>query len=368
MSELRVRADLDDVAGYRQGRSAEPSTGRTVYKVSSNENPHPPLPAVVEAVTAALLGVNRYPESAASALTARLAATLGVAGENIVFGAGSVESIAQLIRATSGPGDEVLYAWRSFEAYPLLVRGAGATPVQVPLAAGDRHDLDAMLAAITDRTSLVIVCNPNNPTGTTVTDAELRSFLDRVPAHVPVLVDEAYMHFDRGADAANGIAAFHDYPNVVVAHTFSKAHGLAGLRVGYAVAPAALASAMRKVAVPFGVTSLAQAAALASLDAADELQERIDGLADAREALVGDLAAEGWVLPESQTNFVWFPLGADTDAASEVFDAHGLVVRAFSGEGVRVTIAEPESLERLRAVAAELAARGLDGGLVARER
>lgn len=355
MSELRVRADLDDVAGYRQGRSAEPSTGRTVYKVSSNENPHPPLPAVVEAVTAALLGVNRYPESAASALTARLAATLGVAGENIVFGAGSVESIAQLIRATSGPGDEVLYAWRSFEAYPLLVRGAGATPVQVPLAAGDRHDLDAMLAAITDRTSLVIVCNPNNPTGTTVTDAELRSFLDRVPAHVPVLVDEAYMHFDRGADAANGIAAFHDYPNVVVAHTFSKAHGLAGLRVGYGVGHPRVIAGLLKAVIPFGVTDLSQAAALTSLRHWDEVMARATVISGVRDDFAQALRSQGWDVPEAQGNFVWLPLGELSDAFEDACVEQAIAVRNL-GDGVRISIGPRAALDRVLEIAADFRA------------
>ena len=361
MSELRVRADLAAVPAYTQGRSVDATTTRTVYKVSSNENPYAPLPSVVAAVADALAGINRYPESAASDLTARIAERFGVSAENVVFGAGSVESVSQLMRATAGPGDEVLFAWRSFEAYPMLARAAGAEPVQVPLTADHEHDLEAMLDAITDRTRLVIVCNPNNPTGTTIGDAGLRSFLDRVPSDVAVLLDEAYVHFNGRADSPVGIDYFRAYPNVVIAHTFSKAYGLAGVRVGYAIAPAPLAAAMRKVAVPFGVTSLAQISALASLEAENELQERVDALVAERERVVAALGEAGWVLPETQTNFLWFPLGESTAAAVEVFEEHGLLVRGFPGEGLRVTIAEPEANDRLLDVAADLVSRGLAG-------
>ena len=361
MSELRVRADLAAVPPYKQGRSADAESTGQVYKVSSNENPYAPLPSVVAAVAEVLAGINRYPESAASALTARIAERYGVADENVVFGAGSVESVSQLMRATAGPGDEVLFAWRSFEAYPMLARAAGAEPVQVPLTAEYEHDLEAMLAAITERTRLIIVCNPNNPTGTTISDDDLRWFLDRVPADIAVLIDEAYLHFNGRVDSPVGIEIFRAYPNVVIAHTFSKAYGLAGVRVGYAIAPGAVAAAMRKVAVPFGVTSVAQVSALASLNAEDELQERVDGLIAERDRVLATLTAAGWVLPESQTNFLWFPLGDDTAAAMEVFDAHGLLVRGFPGEGVRVTIAETEANDRLLAVAAELLSQGLTG-------
>jgi len=361
---VRVRAGLEDVPAYKQGRPAVALEGTESFKISSNENPYPPLPSVVEAVTAALGKMNRYPESAATELTARLAARYDVAPENIILGAGSVEIVSQLIRATSAPGDEVVFAWRSFEAYPLLVRTAGAVPVQVPLNAQHGHDLDAMLAAITDRTSLVMVCNPNNPTGTTVGTAELTAFLDAVPSNVTVLLDEAYVHFNRRPDTAVGIEAFRAYPNVVVAHTFSKAYGLAGMRVGYAIAPAELVVAMRKMAVPFGVTTPAQTAAIASLDVEDELQTRVDALISERERVVSALTAAGWRLPETETNFVWFPLGDDTTAALEVFEAHGLTVRGFAGEGLRATIAETEANDRLIAIGAELAARGLTGGCV----
>ncbi|MCR2817412.1 histidinol-phosphate transaminase [Microbacterium sp. zg.Y1090] len=359
---LRMRKGLDDVPAYKQGRPASVLEGEESFKISSNENPYPPLPAVVDAVAATLTGMNRYPEFAATALTARVAARFDVAPENIVFGAGSVEVVSQLIRATSAPGNEVVFAWRSFEAYPMLVRTAGAVPVEVPLNADHGHDLDAMLTAVTERTSLIMVCNPNNPTGTTVGAEELTAFLDAVPAHVTVLLDEAYVHFNRRPDTAVGIAAFRAHPNVVVAHTFSKAYGLAGMRVGYAIAPALLVAAMRKMAIPFGVTTPAQIAALASLEAEDELQVRVDALIGERERIVAALSAQGWQLPETETNFLWFPLGDDTTAALEVFEAHGLSVRGFAGEGLRATIAETQANNRLLDTAAELVSRGLTGG------
>lgn len=366
MSELRLRTDLAAVPEYKQGKAA-PAAGAagsgSVIKLSSNENPYPPLPSVVEAVTDRLDRFNRYPETAAPALTAALTERFGIEPANLVFGAGSVESISQLIRATSGAGDEVLFAWRSFEAYPMLVRAAGATPVEVPLTADLRHDLDGMLAAITPKTRLILVCNPNNPTGTTIGADELTAFISRVPSHIVVVVDEAYLHFNRRTDSPVGVEMFRRFPNVAVAHTFSKAYGLAGLRVGYAIAPAHLAAAMRKVAVPFGVTGLAQAAAVASLEAEAELQERVDALIAERERVVGALELAGWRLPETQANFIWLPLGDDTLAAVDVFEEFGALVRGFAGEGLRATVAETEGNDRVLLAAAALVERGLTGGL-----
>jgi histidinol-phosphate aminotransferase len=363
MSELRLRTDLDAVPEYRQGKGAPAGEGAVMIKLSSNENPYPPLASVSQAVAGRLDRFNRYPETAAPELTTALSERFSVDAANFVFGAGSVEIISQLIRATSGEGDEVLFAWRSFEAYPMLVRAAGATPVEVPLTTEHAHDLDAMLAAITPRTRLILVCNPNNPTGTTIGADELKSFISRVPSHIVVVVDEAYLHFNRRQDSPVGVELFRRFPNVAVAHTFSKAYGLAGLRVGYAIAPAHLAAAMRKVAVPFGVTGLAQAAAVASLAAEAELQERVDALIAERERVVGALTLAGWRLPETQANFLWFPLGGDTAAAVEVFEEFGVLVRGFGGEGLRATIAETEGNDRVLLAAAALVERGLTGGL-----
>ena len=357
MSELKLREDLDAIPGYAPGKAApQAETTVPVHKISSNENPYPPLPSVTAAIAAELVHINRYPETAATTLTSVLCERFGVDPVNVVLGSGSVEVVSQLMRATAGAGDEVLFAWRSFEAYPMLARAAGAVPVMVPLTADHRHDLDAMLAAITERTRLILVCNPNNPTGTTIGDAELDRFLSQVPAHIVVVIDEAYVQFNDRADSPVGIEYFRRYPNVAVAHTFSKAYGLAGMRVGYAIAPEQLGIALRKVAIPFGVTNLAQSAAVASLAADDELQVRVDALVEERQRVVDAFAAVGVVLPESKGNFVWLPLGDATTAAAELLERHGLLVRPFAGEGLRATVAEAEANDRLIALAPEVAA------------
>jgi histidinol-phosphate aminotransferase len=347
---LRYRTELDALTTYRQGPPA-PARDHPTYKLSSNENPYPPLPSVQAAIAACLSDINRYPQMAATALVAALAADCGVTPDEIIVGAGSVEVASAIIRATAGAGDEVIYAWRSFEAYPQLVIAAGATPVQVPLTADLRHDLPAMVAAITPRTRCLFVCNPNNPTGTVITAAELEDFLDRVPSDLTVVLDEAYYQFDTAAASPRGLDFYGRYPNVVLCRTFSKAYGLAGLRVGYAVAPADLADQIRKVALPFGVTDLAQHAALASLGAQAELDTRVANLVVRRELVEATLADQGWDLPPSQANFVWLPTGAQTAALAVLLEEHGLVARVFPGEGARLTIGEAESLEPLLAVA-----------------
>jgi histidinol-phosphate aminotransferase len=257
----------------------------------------------------------------------------------------------QLIRATCDDGDEVVFAWRSFEAYPILTTVAGARPVMVPLGPGARHDLDAMAAAVTDRTRLVLVCTPNNPTGTTVGADELDRFLDRVPEDVLVVLDEAYLEFVTAPDAPDALAVHRARPNVVVLRTFSKAYGLAGLRVGYAVAHEPVAEALRKAALPFGVNSLAQVAARASLDAADELEVRVKELVSERDRVVAALRAQGWDVPEQEANFVWFDLGDDTSAFAAACDDAGLTVRPYGTDGVRATVAEREANDRLVEVA-----------------
>jgi histidinol-phosphate aminotransferase len=260
--------------------------------------------------------------------------------------------LGQLVAATCGPGDEVVYAWRSFEAYPIVVQISGATPVPVPLRPDGRHDLPAMADAVTDRTRLVLVCTPNNPTGPAVHADELEALLDRVPSDVLVVVDEAYTEFVRDPRVADALALQRARPNVAVLRTFSKAYGLAGLRVGFAVADPPVAEALRKTAVPFGVSGIAQQAAVASLAATDELAERVDALVAERARVVTELAAQGWRLPDTQANFVWFGVGEATAELAAAFDRAGLVVRPYGTDGVRVTIGEVEANDRMLQVAA----------------
>jgi len=345
---INHRPGLDQVPAYRQGKAAAPGAS----KLSSNESPHPPLPSVVTAVASRLENLHRYPDMGASQVIEALAEKNGVLPENVTLGAGSVEVAAQLIHAVAGPGDEVMFAWRSFEAYPSLVRIAGAVPVQVPLNAEAAHDLDAMLAAITERTRLIFICNPNNPTGTVVDAEALDRFVNAVPRDVLVVIDEAYVHFDRSQIRADGLALFAKYPHVAVLHTFSKAYGLAGLRIGYAISPQIVAQNLRKVAVPFGVTDLAQAAALASLEAEAELSERIGEVVDQRERLYRGLVEAGYPAVASQANFVWVPAGEGTVELEAMLEAGGVVARAFPGEGVRISSGSAVDVDRVLAALA----------------
>ncbi|MFJ4170268.1 histidinol-phosphate transaminase [Paenarthrobacter sp. NPDC089714] len=363
VGELRLRKELSVIPDYKAGKAAPSATGgEDMFKLSSNENPFGPLPSVVEAVAEHVGAINRYPEMAASALTAAVAERYGVDPAAVVFGSGSVEVVSQLIRATAGSGDEVLFAWRSFEAYPLLVLAAGATPVRVPLNEDFGHDLDGFLERITERTRLILLCNPNNPTGTMLGHEEVERFLERVPSDIAVVIDEAYVQFNRRPDTADGVRLFKKFPNVAVAHTFSKAYGLAGLRVGYAIAPESLASALRKVAIPFGVTQLAQVAALASLRAEAELGERVDWIVGERDFVVDSLKKKGWRVPDAEGNFLWLPLGAATVEAAQILEEHGILVRPFAGEGLRISIGGPGAADVIVKAVDALADKGLTGG------
>ncbi|WP_097236876.1 MULTISPECIES: histidinol-phosphate transaminase [unclassified Streptomyces] len=333
----RLRPTLDGIPTYKPGKPA----GADAYKLSSNENPNDPLPGVLEAAVAAAGSFNRYPDMGVSELTEVLAERFGVPVEHIATGTGSVGVAQSLILATAGPGDEVIFAWRSFEAYPIITQIAGATPVPVPLTPAGDHDLDAMLAAITPNTRLIFVCNPNNPTGNVIHRAELERFLAAVPGDILVVVDEAYIEFIRDPEVPNGIDLYRDRPNVCVLRTFSKAYGLAGLRVGFAIAHEPVASALRKTAVPFGVNQLAQNAAVASLRAEEALLERVDALVEERNRVVAGLRAQGWEIPDSQANFVWLGLGERSAEFAAACAEAGVIVRPFP-EGVRVSIGEAE--------------------------
>lgn len=351
-----VRAALDSIPAYKAGRP--PAAGaQTSYKLSSNENPYPPLPSVVEQVTAAAASLNRYPDMGVATLHAAIAGKLGVDVAQVATGAGSVAVLYHLLQALCSEGDEVVYAWRSFEAYPIAVGLTGARSVQVPLGAGARHDLRAMAAAVTESTKAVVVCTPNNPTGPVVHRDELVRLLEQVPPHIVVVIDEAYREFVTDSDSVDGLELALGRNNVVVLRTFSKAYGLAGLRIGYAVAPIRLAEAIRKCALPFGVSQLAQVAAAASLDAEAELLERVDALVTERGRVVAALREQGWDVPSAQGNFVWLPLGDQALTFAEACDAAGVSVRPFAGDGVRVSVGEPEANAIFLSVASAFAAK-----------
>jgi histidinol-phosphate aminotransferase len=337
----RPRDTVAAIPAYVAGKPPTPRPGQQVYKLSSNENPYPPLPGVVEAAEAAVGQMNRYPDMGNTALYDALADRLGVPREQLAAGTGSVAVLYHLLQAFCDPGDEVVYAWRSFEAYPIAVSATGALSVQVPVTAGGRHDLDAMAAAVNERTKVVIVCTPNNPTGPSVSDTELREFVAKVPEHVLVVVDEAYREFVRAEDPIDGLSLRAAHANVAVMRTFAKAYGLAGFRVGYLVAHQDVASAVRATALPFGVSTIAQAAAIASLAAEPELLERVDAIVAERDRVVAGLVEHGWSFPDPQGNFVWLPLGESTADFVSAAEEAGITVRPFAGEGVRVSIGEP---------------------------
>ena len=348
---VRIRPEIASLPAYRQGRQA----GATAFKLSSNENPFEPLPSVVAALQGAT-PVNRYPDASASRLRTRLAERFGVSSESVHVAAGSVSILFQLAQATCGAGDEIVFSWRSFEAYPGLAVVAGATAVPVPNTSDGRHDLAAMAAAVTDRTRMVLVCSPNNPTGPIVTREEFDAFVAAVPDDLLVVLDEAYIEFVTDPAAVDGrdvLASGRE--NVVILRTFSKAYGLAGLRIGYAVGHPAILDAARSTAVPLSVTAAAEEAALVSLDAEGELLERVRIIADRRDRLVARLRDAGWDVPQAQGNFVWLPAGERTAEVAGAFEAADLIVRPFAGDGLRISVGEEESLDRVVEVATAFA-------------
>jgi histidinol-phosphate aminotransferase len=267
--------------------------------------------------------------------------------DQIATGTGSVGVCQQIIQSVAGAGEEVIYAWRSFEAYPIITTIAGAVSVQVPLTSDGQHDLDEMLKAITAKTRAIFVCTPNNPTGGIVTQQQIDEFLAQVPKNILVVIDEAYVEFNRDENAIDGIATMKAHSNVGVLRTFSKAYGLAGLRVGYFVGPKNIAEAVRKTAVPFGVSNIAQVAAVASLEHEAELFTRVDEVIAERTWFESELTKLGFKLPRSQANFVWIPLGERTEEFALRSEGIAVSIRPFPGEGVRISIGERPALERV---------------------
>jgi len=341
----RLRPELAELPVYVPGKTVPGA-----IKLASNETVFGPLPSVRAAIERATDGVNRYPDNGCTELKSALAKHLnsgrvgspgGWAPEHIAVGCGSVSLCQQLIQISASAGDEVLFGWRSFEIYPLQVRLAGATTVQIPLS-DHTFDLLAMRAAVTDRTRLIFICNPNNPTSTVVDPDALTRFVEAVPSDVVIAIDEAYVEYIRDGLLPDSLGLVRSHSNVVVLRTFSKAYGLAGLRVGYAAGHPELITALDKAYVPFTATSISQAAAIASLEAADELLARTDAVVAERTRVSETLRDAGFTLPPSQANFVWLPLAMRTmDFVEQAANAR-IVVRPYGSDGVRVTIGAPE--------------------------
>jgi histidinol-phosphate aminotransferase len=344
-----TRSDLDAIPSYVPGRAVPGA-----IKLASNEVPYGPLPGVPEAIAEAVALSHRYPDLAAVALREKLAGRLGVDPARIATGCGSVALTEHLARATCvRAADEIIYAWRSFEAYPIIAHSTGAVSVRVPNRGDHSHDLAAMAAAVTPQTRLVFVCNPNNPTGTTVRKAELDAFIDAVPETTLVVLDEAYHEFVTDPGVPDGLATYGDRPNIVVMRTFSKAWGLAGLRIGYLIGTAAVADAIRKVTTPFSSNVLAQSAALAALDAEKEMRRRAELIVAERERVQAAIQKLMPEVPDTQSNFVWLPLRDRANEFAAACERQRVIVRPFQGDGVRVTIGTPEENDAFLAAAEE---------------
>lgn len=349
MVKVEERNTLRGLVAYRS--ADEPTTDVTAarFDLSNNELAHPPLPSVVAVVREGLSRLARYPDPTAGALTGELADHLSLPADCLAIGPGSAGVLQQILLALCGVGDEVVYAWPGFDAYPLLVAMCGASSVRVPLTAAGEHDLDGLLSRVGPHTRVVVLCSPHNPTGTVIDNDSLTQFLRSLPEQVVTVLDEAYVEFDRGDDRPGQPAVLREHGNVIVLRTFSKAYGLAGLRVGYAAGPRHVMEVVRKTALPFGVTHLAEQAAIHSLRSGRELCERIAMVATARQQLIEDLWALELAVPPSRANFVWVPLRSAADQFADTTARAGVKVRPCPGHGVRISVGQDEAHRRLLA-------------------
>ena len=330
--ESAIRAELQPLAPYEPGLRARDVRDRTraarILKLSSNEHPCGPFPSAIRGMRSVLPRLNRYPDGMAHALRRELAARLGVPASQVVVGSGSNELIRLIAQAVLRPGDEVVFAWPSFVVYPMVTQMFGAVPVNVPLTADDVHDLEAMAAAITPKTRIVFLCNPNNPTGTIYRRDAFERFLQACPDDVLVIVDEAYYEFATDDGYPDTLASFDGVCPIAVLRTFSKIYSLAGLRIGYGVAPEPLVRAVDTAREPFNVTTIAQVAAYYSLGDADEVARRREDNLVQKETLYRAFRDLGVSFVPSETNFVY----VKTQRSVEVFDAlldEGVIVRDF---------------------------------------
>jgi len=340
----RVRPDIAAIRPYVPGRSIEEVAAEIgiradeIVKLASNESPDGPFPGVVEAAAKVLAGSNRYPDNDNRGLSAALSAFLDVPDDNLWIGNGSVALLSHIALAVGGPGTSSVHAWPSFVMYRIASRWASSEAIEVPLDRLQVHDLDAMLRAVRDDTTVVYLCNPNNPTGTIVSADAMGEFIESVPESVLIVIDEAYHDYVTDETYASGIPHALRRRNVVVLRTFSKVFSLASHRVGYAVAAPETIAELRKAQPPFSVTEVGQAAAAASLQDRVELERRIRANAASRHHLLGAIAERSLPHTESHTNFVYFELGLPAEEAAARFTTQGVIVRPMSGGWLRVTI------------------------------
>jgi histidinol-phosphate aminotransferase len=325
-----------------------------IAKLASNETPFGPHPDVVAAIEAPLRTLNRYPDPAKKGLREAIAGRLGVPAGTVAVGNGSCELLFAAADALLEPGAEVVYAWPSFSVYPQLAAQSGARAIEVPLDSAYRHDLEAMAREVTVATRMLLVCNPNNPTGTALSLEEIDDFVGSLPRHVAVLLDEAYVEFNTLQDPLSTVALLKKHPNLVILRTFSKVYGLAGLRAGYAVGSEDFRAAVDTVRQPFSVSTLAQAGAIEALRHVDDLERRVERTVIERVGMEDELSDRGLDFAESQANFSWIALGdRDEDAVMEALAKRGVIVRggkSLGAEGyIRVTYGTPDENRRFLA-------------------
>ncbi|HEY2335082.1 MAG TPA: histidinol-phosphate transaminase [Solirubrobacterales bacterium] len=305
-------------AGVPTGQAPEAIAAGGIAQLASNESPAPPHPKVVDAIAAAAGAMNRYPDPDATLLRSRIAERYETEPARVAVGNGSCEILLAAAEALCEPGAEILYSWPAFSMYPYLPALTGAREVRVPLADGDVHDLDAMAAEVTAATQLVLVCNPNNPTATHVPAAEVAAFCAGLPAHVTVILDEAYVEFQTHDDVDTSVDLLAGLPNLVVLRTFSKVYGLAGLRVGYALGSPRFRAAIDAVRQPFSVNALAQAAGAEAILHQDDVTRRVESTIAERIRVEEGLRALGLSSSDTQANFSWIDLGENAEEAEVV--------------------------------------------------
>ncbi len=343
------RSDLESIPRYVPGRPVEDVVRElgidSIDKLASNECPEEPFPEVIDTIAAAAVDINRYPDNGGYELCKAIAIHQGLEPEEVWIGSGSSEVLRCAALAVGGPGTSAVYADPSFVMYRIATMVAGAEPIAVPLAANLDHDLDAMLSAIRDDTTIVYVCNPNNPTGGHLPSSDVAGFLDAVPERVLVIVDEAYAEYVTADDYQTFINEAPNRPNVLVGRTFSKIYGLAGLRVGYGVASSDLIGQLRATQPPFAVTSVAQAAALEAIKHQEAVAARRQRNAIGRDVLFTGLKRLGFKPAESQANFVYFEPDTPAGELGDALLHRGEIVRVL-GPAIRVSVGTPAENER----------------------
>lgn len=349
-SMIRIRSEIDALKPYEGGPGAEEIARRygvrDIVKLGTNENPVPPFPEVREAIAAVAGGVNRYPDGDSTDLAASVGEALGVPDDYLWFGAGSSELLVTAARGLGGPGRSFVYPWPSFAMYKINSTLANAESVMVPLDDAMAVDLEALRRAIRPDTTLVYLCNPNNPTGTYLTQAEVREFVEDLPEDILIVVDEAYGEYVAAEDRPTAIPLVMERPNVTVARTFSKIYGLAGLRIGYMVGLPDTLRQLRKAQIPFAVNSLAQTAAATALRYPERLAERFEMNREGVAYLEASFAERGIGFVPTQANFVWTRLGRNAPAVVRALLERGTIIRSGTGEWARVSVGSPEENHR----------------------